>query len=113
MDALGELTDASRLPFFNSNQMLSLGHEFPGGVSRPITDSDAHATFWIACLASEQQKYRSLYSAIRGACCGDRNKSKNKCPLEPAAQAAGPQGQFILDSLLVLPIQSDRCPHRF
>ena len=67
MDALGELIDASRLPFFNSNQMLSLGHEFPGRVSRPITDSDAHTTFWIACLASEQQKYRSLYSAIRGA----------------------------------------------
>ena len=67
MDALGELIEASRLPFFNSNQMLSLGHEFPGRVSRPITDSDAHTTFWIACLASEQQKYRSLYSAIRGA----------------------------------------------
>lgn len=67
MDALGELIDASRLPFFNSNQMLSLGHAFPGRVSLPIMDADAHATFWLACLASEQQKYRSLFSAVRGA----------------------------------------------
>ena len=66
MDALGELIDASMLPFFNSSQMLSLGYEFPGRVSLPITDSDAHTTFWVACLASEQQKYRSLFSAVRG-----------------------------------------------
>ncbi len=66
MDALGELIDASMLPFFDSSQMLSLGYEFPGRVSLPITDSDAHTTFWVACLASEQQKYRSLFSAVRG-----------------------------------------------
>ena len=66
MDALAELIDASSLPFFNSDQMLKTGYEIPGRVSLPITDDDAHATFWIVCLASEQQKYRSLFSAIRG-----------------------------------------------
>ena len=66
MDALMELIDASNLPFFYSDQMLKTGYEMPGRISLSITDDDARATFWIACLASEQQKYRSLFSAIRG-----------------------------------------------
>lgn len=66
MEALMELIDASSLPFFNSDQMLKQGYEMPGRVSLPITDDDAHATYWIVCPASEQQKYRSLFSAIRG-----------------------------------------------
>ena len=65
-DALAELIDASNLPFFNSDQMMRSGVEIPGRISLPITDGDAHATFWLACLASEQLKYRSLFSAIRG-----------------------------------------------
>ena len=65
-DALAELIDASNLPFFNSDQMMRAGVEIPGRISLPITDGDAHATFWLACLASEQLKYRSLFSAIRG-----------------------------------------------
>ena len=65
-DALAELIDASNLPFFNSDQMMRAGVEIPGRISLPITDGDAHATFWVACLASEQLKYRSLFSAIRG-----------------------------------------------
>ena len=65
-DVLAELIDASNLPFFNSDQMMRAGVEIPGRISLPITDGDAHATFWLACLASEQLKYRSLFSAIRG-----------------------------------------------
>ena len=65
-DALAELIEASNLPFFNSDQMMRTGTEIPGRISLPIMDDDAHATFWIACLASEQLKYRSLFSAIRG-----------------------------------------------
>jgi len=66
MDALGELIDASNLPFFNSDQMLKAGYQPPDRVALPITDPEAHATYWIACLASEQQKYRSVFSAVRG-----------------------------------------------
>ncbi|MBQ3389901.1 MAG: LysR family transcriptional regulator [Firmicutes bacterium] len=66
MDALTELIDASNLPFFNSDQMLKNGYETPGRISLPITDPDAHATYWIACLASEQKAYRSVFNAIRG-----------------------------------------------
>jgi len=66
MDALGELIDASNLPFFNSDQMLKAGYQPPDRVALPITDPEAHATYWIACLTSEQQKYRSVFSAVRG-----------------------------------------------
>jgi hypothetical protein len=60
------LIDASSLPFFNSDQMLKAGYQPPDRVALPITDPEAHATYWIACLASEQQKYRSVFSAVRG-----------------------------------------------
>lgn len=66
MDALTKLIDASSLPFFNSDQMIKLGYEMPERVSLPITAPDAQATYWIACLSSEQQKYRSLFNAVRG-----------------------------------------------
>lgn len=65
MDALSELIDASSLPFFNSDQMLKMGYEMPGRVTIPIKDPEAHTTYWITCLTSEQQKYRSLFNAIR------------------------------------------------
>lgn len=67
MDALAELIEASQLPFFNSDQMIRIGHTLPGKVSLPITDADACATYWLACLASERSKYRFLFSAIRGS----------------------------------------------
>jgi len=66
MDALGELIDASHLPFFNSDQMLKTGYQPPDRIALPITDPEAHATYWIVCLTSEQQKYRSVFSAVRG-----------------------------------------------
>ena len=47
MDALGELIDASNLPFFNSDQMLKAGYQPPDRVALPITDPEAHATYWI------------------------------------------------------------------
>ena len=66
MDALGELIDASNLPFFTSDQMLKSGYQTPDRIALLITDPEAHATYWIACLASEQQKYRSVFSTVRG-----------------------------------------------
>jgi hypothetical protein len=46
--------------------MLKAGYQPPDRVALPITDPEAHATYWIACLTSEQQKYRSVFSAVRG-----------------------------------------------
>ena len=66
MDALTELIQASSLPFFNSDQFIERGYEAVGRVSIPITDPEAHATYYLCCLASEQKAYRSLFNAVRG-----------------------------------------------
>ena len=65
-DALDELADASTLPMFNSDRMIELGYEAPGRISVPITDEDAHATYWVICRTEDQKKYRSIFNVVRG-----------------------------------------------
>ncbi|MBR2594059.1 MAG: LysR family transcriptional regulator [Firmicutes bacterium] len=65
-DALSELIEASTLPFFNSDRMIELGYKVPGRISIPISDADAHTTYWLASLKSEQKKYRSIFNIVRG-----------------------------------------------
>lgn len=65
MDALDELVEASTLPFFNSDRMIELGYESPGRSAIPIHDEDAHASYWVVCRASDQQKFRSIFNAVR------------------------------------------------
>ena len=65
LDALGDLIEASTLPFFNSDRMIEMGVQIPGRVSVPISDEDAHATYWVACRASDQSKYRSIFNTVR------------------------------------------------
>ena len=65
-DALDELAEASTLPMFNSDRMIELGYDAPGRISVPISDEDAHATYWVVCRAQEQKKYRSIFNAVRG-----------------------------------------------
>lgn len=66
-EALGELIDASRLPFFNSDRMLERAPQQPDRISVPISDADARTVYYIACLASEKQKYNAVFSAARQA----------------------------------------------
>ena len=65
-DALDELAEASTLPMFNSDRMIELGYEAPGRISVPITDEDAHATYWVICRTEDQKKYRSIFNVVRG-----------------------------------------------
>ena len=65
MDALEELIDASSLPFFNSDRMIESGYDLPERKSIPIRDDDAHATYWVVCLKSEQKKYQSIFNTVR------------------------------------------------
>ena len=65
-DAFSELVQASNLTFFNSDQFISRGYEAPGRKSLPIRDPEAHTTYWLACLASEQKQYRPVLNAVRG-----------------------------------------------
>ena len=65
-DAFSELVQASRLPLFNSDRFIERGYAPPGRVSIPINDPEAHATYYLCCLASEQKPYRSLFNSVRG-----------------------------------------------
>ena len=65
-DAYTELIHASNLPFFNSDQYIKRGYKAPGRVSIPISDDSTNVTYYLACLASEQKTYRSVFNAVRG-----------------------------------------------
>ena len=74
-EALGELIEASTLPFFNSDRMIEMGYQTPGRVSIPINDEDAHATYWATCRTSDQNKYRAIFNAVRSYTL--RHKTRN------------------------------------
>ena len=65
MEALGELVEASSLPVFSSDRIIDLGYEIPGRIAIPISDEDAHATYWVVCRAANQKKFRSIFNVVR------------------------------------------------
>lgn len=65
-DALDELVKASSLSVFNSDQFLSQGYEPEDRISIPISDPEAHITYWLAALTSKQKTYRSVFNTARG-----------------------------------------------
>ena len=65
-DAMGELIEASSLPFFNSDCMMESGYMPPDRFAVPIIDSEAKATYYIACLSEDKRKYSSVFNAVRG-----------------------------------------------
>lgn len=65
LDAMEELIEASSLPFFNSDRMMERGYMPPDRVTIPISDSEAKATYYIACLSGDKQKYSSVFNAVR------------------------------------------------
>ena len=65
MEALGELIEASSLPVFSSDRIIDLGYEIPGRIAIPISDEDAHATYWVVCRAADQKKFRSIFNVVR------------------------------------------------
>ena len=65
-DAFSELVEASSLPLFNSDQFIARGYEPQGRTSIPISDPEVHVTYWLCCLASEQNQYRSIFNTVRG-----------------------------------------------
>ena len=65
LDAMGELIEGAKLPFFNSDRMLERGYAQPDRVSIPIRDADAHVIYYVACLSSEQKRFAHFFSDIR------------------------------------------------
>ena len=65
VDALVELVASSSMPVFSTSRLVEQGNAAPGRITVPIMDDDAHAVFYLTCLAGEKQKYASLFSAVR------------------------------------------------
>ena len=65
IEAMGELVEASSLPFFNSDRMLERGYGIPDRVSIPLIDEDAHAVYYIVCLSSDKKRLGSVFNAVR------------------------------------------------
>lgn len=65
-DAMGELIEASSLPFFNSDRMMERGYMPPDRIAVPIIDSEANVSYYIACLSEEKKKFGALFRNIRG-----------------------------------------------
>lgn len=67
LDILAELTTASGLPNFSSDLILQTETRDPDRVYIPITDKEAHATYYLACLNEEKTRYDNIFSSIRSA----------------------------------------------
>ena len=67
MDALFELVEASTLPFFTSDRIMERQNQPSGRIVIPIDDQDAHAVYYIACLAKDRNKYDAVFNAARDA----------------------------------------------
>lgn len=62
IDVLGELVDASRLPAFNSDSVPGKNQEIKGRVILPISDQAAQATYYLACLETEKERYQAVFA---------------------------------------------------
>ena len=65
MDAMDELAESSTIAMFNSDAMIRDGFEYEGRVSVPISDPEMTVTYYVACLETEKEKYRSFFNAVR------------------------------------------------
>ncbi|MBR1851704.1 MAG: LysR family transcriptional regulator [Lachnospiraceae bacterium] len=59
-----ELTLNSNYPSFTSSYYLSRGMTIKGKVNIPIGDPECHTDYYLACLASEKEKYKTLFDKV-------------------------------------------------
>lgn len=59
-----EVAAGSTYPVFSSGYYLRRGESIPGRINIPITDPSCHTDYYLACLASEKERYAPLFSRI-------------------------------------------------
>ncbi len=59
-----QVLDADR-EIFSSDRAAEWGYGSEGRVTIPVCDGDAFATYFLACLQSEEGKYSSIFRSIR------------------------------------------------
>ena len=63
-DSFYELSLNSAYPSFTSSYYLSRGMTLKGKVNIPIADPECHTNYYLACLASEKEKYKTLFDRV-------------------------------------------------
>ena len=64
MDSFFELSQNSSYPSFASSYYMSRGQEFKGKVTVALADPECHTDYYLACLASEKEKYKTLFDRV-------------------------------------------------
>ena len=64
MDSFFELSQNSSYPSFSSSYYMSRGQEFKGKVTVALADPECHTDYYLACLASEKEKYKALFDRV-------------------------------------------------
>ena len=64
MDSFFELSQNSSYPSFASSYYMSRGQEFKGKVTVALADPECHTDYFLACLASEKERYKALFDRV-------------------------------------------------
>lgn len=64
-DTLDELITKTDFPAFSSDCMAEGGYVQEDRVDIPLDDPDAHASYYVACLDAEKERYSSFFNALR------------------------------------------------
>lgn len=64
MNSFFELSQNSNYPSFSSSYYMSRGQEFKGKVTVALADPECHTDYYLACLASEKDKYKILFDRV-------------------------------------------------
>lgn len=62
--AFAELTMNSDYPSFTSSYYIRRGQILEGKVNVPIADRECHTDYYLACLASEKDRYKALFDQV-------------------------------------------------
>ncbi len=65
IDSMDALAESSSLAMFNSSAMMEDGYLTDGRVPIPISDPQASTTYYVACLDSEKERYRTFFNTVR------------------------------------------------
>ena len=63
-DTFFELSMHSGYPSFSSSYYISRGQTIAGKVNVALADPECHTDYYLACLASEKEKYKALFDRV-------------------------------------------------
>lgn len=64
-DTLDELISKTDFPNFSSDRMAGGGYVQDDRVDIPLDEPDAHASYYVACLDADKERYAGFFNALR------------------------------------------------